>query len=143
MAFPELALPVIVMLKRWLKDANTRGHGHNNQAGNKNGKVNSAIALLVQKLEANSRFVEGARVKVDFAPNNRAGVEGFLKEMEWEKTPLGAFVVGQRKMREEKAKLLEESRRQNDAKERDGDAGEDAEGAFEESDGDASVEEEE
>ncbi|KAK8208615.1 ribosome assembly protein-like protein Noc2 [Phyllosticta capitalensis] len=109
-AFPELALPVVVMLKRWLKEVS------NKTAGNKNGKVNTAIGLIVQKLEANSRWIEERRAKVDFAPNDRAGVEGFLKETEWEKTPLGAFVASQRKMRENKAKLLEEGRREEEKK---------------------------
>ena len=109
-AFPELALPVIVMLKRWLKDAG------NKASGNKNGKINSGFILLIQKLEANSKWIEEKRSKVDFAPNDRAGVEGFLKGFEWEKTPLGAFVVGQRKQREEKARLLEEGRREEDRK---------------------------
>lgn len=109
-AFPELALPVIVMLKRWLKEAN------NKTSGNKNNKVNTIFLLLIQKLEANSRFIEEKRAKVEFAPNDRAGVEGFLKGFEWEKTPLGAFVSGQRKQREEKARLLEEGRREEDRK---------------------------
>ncbi|KAH8813304.1 Noc2p family-domain-containing protein [Xylogone sp. PMI_703] len=109
-SFPELALPVVVMLKRWLKGVN------NKSSGNKNNKANSALFLIVQKLEANSKWIEERRVKVDFAPNDRAGVEGFLKGFEWEKTPLGAFVVGQRKQREEKAKLLEEGRKEEEKK---------------------------
>jgi nucleolar complex protein 2 len=109
-AFPELALPVIIMLKRWLKEAGNKG------SGNKNGKVNSGLVLLVQKLEANGKWIEDRRSKVDFAPNNRAGMEGFLKGYEWEMTPLGAFAVGQRKQREEKARLMEAGRREEDRK---------------------------
>jgi nucleolar complex protein 2 len=109
-AFPELALPVIVMLKRWVK-AMTKKTG-----GNRNSKINSLIALLVQKLEANSRWVEEKRSKIDFAPNNRAGVEGFLKDVEWDKTPLGAYVAGQRKSRAQKDKMLEEARKTDDKK---------------------------
>lgn len=109
-AFPELSLPVIVMLKRWIKDAS------NKTSGNKNSKINSLLAILVQKLEANSKWIEERRAKVDYAPNNRAGVESFLKGFEWEKTPLGAFVQGQRKQREEKNKLLEAGRREEDKK---------------------------
>jgi nucleolar complex protein 2 len=111
-AFPELALPVIVMLKRWLKEVNNKG------SGNKNSKINSGILLVIQKLEANGKWIEERRSKVDFAPNDRAGVEGFLKGFEWEKTSLGAFVVGQRKQREEKARLMEEGRREEDRKRR-------------------------
>jgi len=109
-AFPELALPVVVMVKRWLREVNDR------HKGNKNGKVNAQIALVMQKVEANSRWIEERRRKVEFAPNNRAGVEGFLKDDDWEKTPLGAFVVGQRSMREEKKKVLEEGRREEERK---------------------------
>lgn len=118
-AFPELALPVIVMLKRWLKEVSNRS------TGNKNAKVNSSISLLVQKLEANSKWVEERRAKVEFAPNDRAGVESFLKDVEWQKSPVGAFVVGQRKMREDKAKLLDESRREEERKRRDEEDGQD------------------
>lgn len=107
-AFPELALPVIVMIKRWMKEA------CNKNSGNKNAKVNASLGLVVQKLEANTKWIQERRTKVDFAPNNRSGVDNFLKGFEWEKTPLGAYAVGQRKQREEKAKLLEESRVQEE-----------------------------
>jgi nucleolar complex protein 2 len=115
-AFPELVLPVTVTLKRWLREVSgslakikTKG-----KAGNQNGKVNTAVRLLVQKLEANAKWIEERRAKVDYAVNDRAGVEGFLREEEWEKTPLGAFVVSQRKLREEKERLVEEGRREDE-----------------------------
>ena len=109
-AFPELVLPVVVMLKRWVKAMTKKS------SGNRNAKVSSLVALLVQKLEANSRWIEEKRAKIDFAPNNRAGVEGFLKDLEWDKTPLGAYVAGQRKSRDQKAKMLEDARRTDDKK---------------------------
>ncbi|KUL82788.1 hypothetical protein ZTR_10911 [Talaromyces verruculosus] len=110
-AFPELALPVVVMLKRWLKEAGSRS------GGNKNSKINHLVLLLVQKVELNSRWIEGRRAKVNFAPKDRADVENFLKETEWETTPLGAFVKTQRKLREEKAAILEQGR-QDEEKQR-------------------------
>jgi nucleolar complex protein 2 len=112
-AFPELVLPVCVMLKRWVKTMAKKS------SGNRNAKINSLLALLVQKLEANSKWIEERRAKVDFAPNDRAGVEGFLKDVEWDKTPLGAFVVGQRKIREQKEKMEEEARKTQDKKRRE------------------------
>jgi nucleolar complex protein 2 len=110
-AFPELALPVVIILRRWLKDANRRG---TIKGGNKNQKVNTAIQLLVQKIEANSTWIEEKRSKVEFAPNNRRGVENFLNDVSWEKTPMGAYVVGQRKTRAEKARVLEDSRKEEE-----------------------------
>ncbi|KAI9677223.1 MAG: Nucleolar Complex 2 protein [Trizodia sp. TS-e1964] len=127
-AFPELALPVTVMVKRWLKEVSHKS------TGNRNAKVNSALVLVIQKLEANGKWVEERRAKVDFAPNNRAGVDGFLKDVEWEKSPLGAFVVGQRLNRREKEKVLAESRRVDElqrgkgAAESEEDEGEEEEG---------------
>jgi nucleolar complex protein 2 len=139
-AFPELALPVIVMLKRWLKEVspynanansapkpkrNGSNHGSRKSkkanrsddgaSGNRNTKLNSALQLLISKLTANSAFIEQHRSKVEFAPNDRAGVEAFLKETEWTATPLGAFVEGQRKMREQRRQVMEEARQEREA----------------------------
>ena len=109
-AFPEFALPVVISLKRWLKESRRLGKG------NKNGKLPGAVVLLVQKLEANAKFVEERRAKVEFAPKDRAQVDAFLKDLEWERTPLGAFVVSQRKLRAEKQRLMEEARKDEDRK---------------------------
>lgn len=113
-AFPEFTLPVVIMLKRWAKEA--RGNKKSKGAGNKNTKLVSQIALLVQKLEANAKFIEEKRSKVDFAPKNRDQVEKFLSGFDWEKTPVGAFVVSQRKLRAERAKMMEEARKEDDRK---------------------------
>ncbi|KAG8674337.1 Nucleolar Complex 2 protein [Fusarium poae] len=112
-AFPELALPILIQLKRWLKQA------RNKTSGNKNAKLAGQLILLVQKLEANAKFIEEKRSKVDFAPKDRAQVDAFLRDFDTAKTPLGAFVVGQRKARAERAKLLEEARREDDRKRRE------------------------
>lgn len=109
-AFPESALPTIISLKRWLKESRRAGKG------NKNGKLASSLMLLVQKLEANGKFIEEKRAKVDFAPKDRAQVDAFLKDLDWERTPLGAFVVSQRKLRAEKQKLVEEARKDEERK---------------------------
>ncbi|CRL26753.1 Uncharacterised protein family UPF0120 [Penicillium camemberti] len=103
-AFPELSVPVIVSLKRWLKQVSARS------GGNKNAKINQMILLLVQKVETNARWIEERRLNVSYAPRNRSGVESFLKDVDWESTPVGAFVKTQRKLRAERAAVLEEGR---------------------------------
>lgn len=116
-SFPELSVPIVVALKRWLKQVSSRSGGNRNQ------KVNQMILLLVQKVEANAKWIEEKRVHVTFAPRNKTEVEAFLKDVDWESTPLGAFVKVQRKLREEKAALLEEGRREEEKRrqeERDG-----------------------
>ncbi|KAB8070811.1 Noc2p family-domain-containing protein [Aspergillus leporis] len=107
-AFPELSVPIVVSLKRWLKLVSSRS------TGNKNAKINQMVLLLVQKIEANGRWIEDRRASVTYTPRNRAEVENFLKDADWETTPLGAFVKSQRKIREEKAALLEQSRREEE-----------------------------
>ncbi|KAH6657281.1 Noc2p family-domain-containing protein [Truncatella angustata] len=107
-AFPEFALPVIIMLKRWLKQSRKV------KVGNNNNKLRAGLVLIVQKLEANTKFIEAKRAKVDFAPKDRAQVDAFLKDFEWEKTPIGAYVVAQRKAGAEKAKMLEQARKDDE-----------------------------
>ena len=107
-SFPELSVPIIVMLKRWLKQVSSRS------TGNKNGKVNQMIMLLVQKVEANCRWIEERRLHVSFTPRNRAEVESFLKDVNWESTPLGAFVKTQRRLRQERAAMIEEGIREDE-----------------------------
>ncbi|OGE52426.1 hypothetical protein PENARI_c010G09018 [Penicillium arizonense] len=107
-AFPELSVPVVVSLKRWLKQVSARS------GGNKNAKINQMILLLVQKVEANARWIEERRLTVSYAPRNRTEVDSFLKDVDWETTPLGAFVKTQRKLREERAAILEEGRREEE-----------------------------
>ncbi|KAI5291414.1 Nucleolar Complex 2 protein [Ascosphaera aggregata] len=109
-AFPELALPVIVALKRWLKTASSRTSGNNNS------KVNNAVLLLVQKLDLNSKWIEQRRQKVNFAPRHRSEVEAFLKDTEWESTPLGAYVKTLRRQKEEKEKIIAAGREEKNKK---------------------------
>ncbi|KAI9682327.1 MAG: Nucleolar Complex 2 protein [Caeruleum heppii] len=136
-AFPELSLPVTVTLKRWLRDTGSRS------TGNKNAKLASLFSLLVQKLEANARFIEQRRAKVDFAPDDRAAVEGFLRDESWEVTPLGAFVKGTRRAREERERILEMGRREEDKRGRAGREGRDEEDGEGRGEGGAFSEEEE
>lgn len=107
-AFPELSVPVIVQLKRWLRQVGSRS------TGNRNAKVSQMILLLVQKVEANSQWIEQRRLNVSYTPRNRTEVENFLKDVPWESSPLGAFVKSQRKLREEKAAILEKGRREEE-----------------------------
>lgn len=103
-AFPELALPVIVMLKRWLKITRKAKSGHINK------KVESNMLTLVQKMEDNTKFIEQKRAKVEFAPRNRTQVESFLRDFSLENTPLGAYVETQRTLRMQRAKDEEDAR---------------------------------
>ncbi|MCJ1309613.1 Nucleolar Complex 2 protein [Agyrium rufum] len=128
-AFPELIIPPTVLMKRWLKEVSTSApasqNGKSNKrdkvkkrdrssGGNNNHKLNSAVQILVQKINANAAFIEEKRRKVTFAPSNRAEVDNFLKDLDWEDTPIGAYVAGQRKSKEERERILDDARRQDE-----------------------------
>lgn len=124
-AFPELIIPPTVAMKRWLKSASSPPSKGNKSGsskaeregkGNKNAKLNSSIALLLQKLSANAQDIEVKRATVSFGPSDREGVDNFLRDMPVEETPLGAFVDGLRKQKEEKERVLSESRREDEAR---------------------------
>ena len=124
-AFPELIIPPSVALKRWLKSASSIPSRGNKKAstkaeregkGNKNAKLNSSISLLLQKMSANAQYIEGRRAQVSFGPSDRGGVDNFLRDVSVEETPLGAFVEGMRRQKEEKERVLEEGRREEEAR---------------------------
>lgn len=103
-AYPELQLPVTVMLKRWLKAASKQS------TGNKNAKLNQNLLLLVQKSEANAKWITERRNKVTFTPRDRTEVANFMKEVSWDETPMGAFVQSQRKLMESRHKTVANGR---------------------------------
>ena len=59
-AFPELALPPVTIVKKWLKK-----HG-----GETSGKVRHALQGLVEKLDEQARWVEERRAGMEFSPEN-------------------------------------------------------------------------
>lgn len=104
-SFPELATPVTIALRRHIKTT-------------KNVKFNKQLSQLVEKLNQNAEFIQQKRANVEFGPTNRVEVNKFLQDLEWDKTPLGAYVSVQREVKEERLKLMRESLEdeQNDKK---------------------------
>jgi len=68
----------------------------------------------VQKSETNARWITERRNKVTFTPRDRTEVDAFLKDVKWEDTPLGAFVAGQRQLKEERARVVTEVRKEEE-----------------------------
>lgn len=100
-SFPELTTPVVIALRRYIKTS-------------KNARYNKQLSNIVEKLNQNSGFIEEKRSKIDFSPSNKAEVARFLSDIPWDKTPLGAYVVIQREVRDEKARLIRESLEEED-----------------------------
>ncbi|KAF9091587.1 Nucleolar Complex 2 protein [Mortierella sp. AD031] len=126
-SFPELAIPAIVQLKRFIKKSSLV-------------KLTKQFAGLVDKLEQNSRFVEGERNKADFSPSDAAGVSGFLRHQDKEKTPLGAYWKGVKRSVMAKRKMIEEARKDR-AEREEKDSSRSSKDAEEEDDDDESMDE--
>ncbi|KAI1317813.1 Nucleolar Complex 2 protein [Mortierella claussenii] len=97
-SFPELAIPAIIQLKRFIKKSSLV-------------KLTKQFAGLVDKLEQNSRFVEMERNKADFSPSDAAGVSAFLRHQDKEKTPIGSYWKGVKRSVMAKRKMIEEARK--------------------------------
>ncbi|KAF9207090.1 Nucleolar Complex 2 protein [Haplosporangium sp. Z 27] len=107
-SFPELVIPAILQLKRFIKKSTLV-------------KLKKQFAGLVEKLEQNSKFIEMERNKADFSPSDAAGVSSFLKHQDKEKTPLGSYWKGVRRSVMEKRKMIEEARKDRaEREEKDG-----------------------
>lgn len=92
-AYPELVTPAMIYLRRYIKR-------------NSNSKLNQLLNGLIDKLNANMKYIEKARANIEYGPSNREQVAKFLQDTEWDSTPLGAYVKTQRDVRESKMQIL-------------------------------------
>ncbi|CAK7913969.1 nucleolar complex protein 2 [[Candida] anglica] len=102
-AFPELATPAILSLRRFTKKS-------------KNVRFNKQLQQLVEKLTSNSEFITVKRSNVEYGPSNKHEVQAFLNDVAWDKTPLGQYVVVQRQAKEEKLRILQEALEEDKAR---------------------------
>ncbi|RIA95825.1 Noc2p family-domain-containing protein [Glomus cerebriforme] len=93
-AFPELIIPAVFQIKRFIKDS-------------KKLKINKQFQQLVQKLEENGKFIEQHRQHVDYGPGDTQKVKSFLRDVSMDSTPLGAYVKTCRNLKEQRRKLME------------------------------------
>lgn len=95
-AFPELVTPAVLSLRRFMKKS-------------KNIRFNKQLQQLVEKLNANATYITTKRSNIEYGPSNKAEVKNFLKDVTWESTPLGQYVVVHRKAKAERVRLLKEA----------------------------------
>lgn len=105
-AFPELATPAVLAIRRYSKRS-------------KNVRFNRQLNQLVEKLTANSTFITSKRSGIEYGPANKIEVLRFLQDLDWEKTPLGQYVVVQRQLVEQKKALLREAQLQEAASQKE------------------------
>ena len=59
-AFPELVLPIVTVIKKWLKK----------YGGDVGGKVRHGLSNLVEKMDEQTKWVEEKRKGMEFSPEN-------------------------------------------------------------------------
>ena len=64
-AFPELALPPVIVIKKWLKK-----HG-----GETGPKVRHGLSVLVEKLDEQAKWIEEKRKGMEFSPENLQNIQ--------------------------------------------------------------------
>ncbi|KAG4305460.1 hypothetical protein PORY_001016 [Pneumocystis oryctolagi] len=91
-SFPELAMPMIIQIKRYIKQS-------------KNSKLNKSLIIFIEKLKENSEFIESQRKFIEFSLEKIDEMETFLEDYDWDMTPLGKYVNFQRRIKEERKKI--------------------------------------
>jgi len=101
-AFPEIIIPIIVALKRNVKESKAAKGGA--------AKAVSGIKTLVERLEEGAKWVKERRAKVAFSPADRSEVDRWQSSVKVAETPVGKYAGVLRKAREKRRALLEKAR---------------------------------
>ena len=99
-AFPEVATPIVVTLRRALKTGKTSG-------GSAKSKEVGMVKSLVERVEESAKVTEKQRLGVRFGPGDTKEVDEWEERLNVEETPLGKYMRVQKKAREKKRKLVE------------------------------------
>ncbi|KDR74079.1 hypothetical protein GALMADRAFT_250813 [Galerina marginata CBS 339.88] len=105
MAFPEVVVPIVVLLKKTLKNKNASS-----------GKENGAVKVFLERVEESARWMEERRKNVHFAPSRIGDVQDWEKALKakLDDSPLGKYLKVQKKTREKRRKLVEKARQGED-----------------------------
>ncbi|KAG8959627.1 Nucleolar Complex 2 protein [Tulasnella sp. 419] len=93
-AFPEIMVPILMVLKRAVKKS-------------KGGKISGCVKALIEKIEDGVRWAENQRSNVGFAPGMDKEVKEWEAKVTLGEAPIGKWTGLQRKARERKRELLE------------------------------------
>lgn len=99
-AFPEVATPIIVTLRRALKTGKTF-------SGPAKSKEVGMVKSLVERVEESAKLTEKQRLSVRFGPGDTKEVDEWEERLNVEETPLGKYMKVQKKAREKRKKLVE------------------------------------
>lgn len=108
-AFPEIVIPVVVVLRKTMKRASKGGQSG---SGTGSSKDLGLVKGLVERIEESAKWVEQRRKGVELAPGRIIEVQEWERDMKEkvEDSPLGKYVKVQRKTREKRRRLVEKVR---------------------------------
>lgn len=100
-SFPEIVVPIVVLLRKALKASRS--------GGSSSGKDQSAVKVLLERIEESAKWIEQRRKSVVFAPGQLGEVESWGRELrdKVEDSPLGKYLKVQKRLREKRRKLVE------------------------------------
>jgi nucleolar complex protein 2 len=98
-AFPELAIPIVVALKRAIKTAKSLRDQHQV-------KIIGTLRKTVEKIERHADYIRSQRDGIEFAPRDQTKVKRFLSSVDSE-LPIESAARLARKVRKDKQALLQ------------------------------------
>ncbi|KAF9556463.1 Noc2-domain-containing protein [Agrocybe pediades] len=112
-AFPEMIVPVTVMLRKGLKSSSSSGKG---KGGGGGGKEAALVKLVLERTEESAKWVEAKRRNVEFAPSKLGSVVQWERDVRGQlgDTPLAKYLKVLRKTREKRKSLVEKARQGKD-----------------------------
>ncbi|KAG5735577.1 hypothetical protein E4T56_gene11159 [Termitomyces sp. T112] len=109
-SFPEIVVPVVVLLRKALKAARS------GSSGSSSGKDQGTVKVLLERIEESAKWIKQRRRSVTFAPGQLEEVVSWEKDLRdlIEDSPLGKYLKVQKKLREKRRKLVEKAREGED-----------------------------
>jgi len=103
--FPEIVVPVVVMLRRCLKASHSKTKGVL-------GKEHGVVKVILERIEDSARWMEQKRKGVMFAPSKLNELDEWEAEIKQklDDSPLSKYLKVQKKVRNKRRSLIEKAR---------------------------------
>ncbi|KAG2123423.1 Noc2-domain-containing protein [Suillus clintonianus] len=101
-AFPELIVPIVVTLRRTLKNCKELG------------KEAGMVKGLLERVEDCAKWIDQSRAGINFGPGKMDEVEQWEANVEIEESPLGKYLKVQRKSREKRKRMIDKANKGED-----------------------------
>ncbi|KAG0700504.1 Noc2-domain-containing protein [Suillus ampliporus] len=101
-AFPELIVPIVVTLRRTLKNSKELG------------KEAGMVKGLLERVEDCAKWIDQSRAGINFGPGKMGEVEQWEAHVKIEESPLGKYLKVQRKSREKRKRMIDKANKGED-----------------------------